>query len=90
MKNKKKVADLETADTTICKKTMLTSKEAAKFLGVSLSCLYSWTADRIVPHYKPAGKLCYFDREELKPWLESSRVTTKRELETQEQNINNK
>ena len=48
-----------------CTKAVLTANEAAAYLGVSLSCLYKWTMNRTIPHFKPNGKLVYFEREEL-------------------------
>lgn len=40
---------------------LLTSKEAAQYLGISLSFLRKMMMNRIIPMYKPNGKLCYFD-----------------------------
>ncbi len=81
------VADLITANTIFCTKEVLTSDEAAKYLGVSKSCLYKWTMSRVIPHFKPMGKLCYFNRLELEAWLQRNRVKTDDELEQQEQKI---
>ena len=39
----KQVADLITANIIATQKEVLTSDEAAKYLGVSKSCLYKWT-----------------------------------------------
>ncbi len=39
---------------------LLTSKEAAQYLGISLSFLRKMMMNRIIPMYKPNGKLCYF------------------------------
>jgi excisionase family DNA binding protein len=62
-------------------KEVLTFEEAAKFSGLSKSYLYKLTAGRKVPHYKPSGKLCYFNRAELQGWLLQHRVKTVNELE---------
>lgn len=83
----KQVADLITANTIITTKEVLTSDEAARYLGVSLSCLYKWTMSRAIPHYKPMGKMCYFNRKELEEWLQRNRVQTDDELEEQAQTI---
>lgn len=69
----------------ITEKKVLTSSEAAQYLGISMSYLYKLTMTRAIPHYKPTGKLCYFDREELEAWLHSNRVATADELENQAQ-----
>lgn len=43
--------------------------EACKYIGVSESLLYKLTAAKEVPHYKPRGKMLYFNREEIDKWL---------------------
>ena len=56
-------------------KEVLTSDEAARYLGVSRSCLYKWTMDRKIPHYKsPTGKLNFFNRAELEAWMQTNPV----------------
>jgi excisionase family DNA binding protein len=40
-----------------------------KYIGVSESLLYKLTAAKEVPHYKPRGKMLYFNREEIDKWL---------------------
>lgn len=78
------VADLITANIIGTQKEVLTSDEAAKYLGVSKSCLYKWTCSRLIPHYKsPTGKVCYFNRQEIVSWMQSQRVATNEELEQQ-------
>ena len=46
-------------------KTVLGFDEACKYIGVSESLLYKLTAAKEVPHYKPRGKMLYFNREEI-------------------------
>ena len=78
------MADLITANTIFCTKEVLTSEEAAKYLGVSKSCLYKWTMTRQIPHYKsPTGKMCFFNRKEIEAWMQSQRVATDEELTAQ-------
>ncbi len=81
----KKVADLITANTIFCTKEVLTSDEAARYMGVSKSYLYKLTMRQQIPHFKPMGKMCYFDRQELEQWLQSNRVATATEIEQQAQ-----
>ena len=81
-----KLADLITANLEIFNKEVLTSSEAAKYMGVSMSYLYKLTADQKVPHYKPGGKMCYFNRAELEQWLQSNRVATGAEIAQKAQN----
>lgn len=86
----KQVADLITANIICTQKEVLTSAEAATYLGVSKSCLYKWTMERTIPHYKPNGKMCYFNRKEIEDWMQSCRVATDAELEQQAQKLNRK
>lgn len=66
-------------------KNILTSSEAARYLGVSLSTLYKWTMGRVLPYSKPNGGRCYFDRSELEKWCMSNRISTADELNQQAQ-----
>lgn len=86
----KQVADLITANTIFCTKEVLTSDEAAKYMGVSKSYLYKLTMRQQIPHFKPMGKMCYFNRLELENWLQSNRVATADELNLRAQNYCNK
>lgn len=79
------VADLITANTIFCTKEVLTSDEAARYMGVSKSYLYKLTMNQQIPHYKPMGKMCYFNRQELEQWLQSNRVATTAEIEQRAQ-----
>lgn len=81
----KQVADLITANTIFCTKEVLTSDEAARYLGISKSYLYKLTMKQQIPHYKPMGKMCYFNRLELEQWIQSNRVATADELSQQAQ-----
>lgn len=71
----KKNADL----TAINSKDVLTSTETALYLGISKSYLYKLTSMGLIPHYKPMGKMCYFNRLELIKWLQSNRIATENE-----------
>lgn len=76
----KQVADLITANIIFCTKEVLTSDDAAKYMGISKSYLYKLTMRKQIPHYKPMGKICYFNRLELEQWLQSNRVSTSYEI----------
>lgn len=76
----KKVADIVTAQTIFTKKEVLTTEEAAAYMGMRKSYLYKLTMNKKIPHYKPLGKVCYFQRKELEAWLLSNRVATDEEL----------
>ncbi|MCQ2271154.1 MAG: helix-turn-helix domain-containing protein [Bacteroidales bacterium] len=79
----KEVADLITANIINCTKEVLTSEEAAAYMGISKSYLYKLTMRREIPHYKPTGKIVYFNRLELEEWLQRNKVRTDEELNQQ-------
>ena len=81
----KQIAELVTANTIFCTKEVLTSDEAAKYCGISRSYLYKLTMTRQIPHYKPMGKMCYFNRAELESWLQNNRISTDEEISQQAQ-----
>ncbi len=62
-------------------KEVLTLTEASVFLGLSKSWIYKMTATKQIPHYKPSGKYCYFQRTELEAWAMQNRVSTVDEIE---------
>lgn len=64
-------------------KEVLNFDEAALFAGFSKSHLYKLTSGGKIPHYKPMGKMCYFNRGELEVWLQQNRVSTNDEIESQ-------
>lgn len=60
-------------------KRVLSSDEAAAFLGMSKSKLYKLTASREIPHSKPTNGLLFFDREELSKWALGAKVINPKE-----------
>jgi len=65
---------------------LLTSKEAAQYLGISLSFLRKMMMNRIIPMYKPNGKLCYFDPADLDAYLTSVRIYPQDEIKERANN----
>jgi excisionase family DNA binding protein len=65
----------------LSQKNALTFDEGAVFTGISKSHLYKMTSAGAIPHYKPRGKMIYFDRAELENWLLQNRVATAEEIE---------
>lgn len=61
-------------------KEVFTFSECSEYLGMSKSCLYKLTHKKAIPHYKPTGKLVYFNRKEVEAWVMSNRVATEEEL----------
>lgn len=81
----KQIADMITANIISTQKEVLTADEAAKYLGVKKTYLYKLTMRRQIPHFKPLGKMCYFNRLELEQWLQTNRVPTDAELSNKAQ-----
>jgi excisionase family DNA binding protein len=67
-------------------KEILTFDEAARFSGLSKSYIYKLTAGHRIPHFKPAGKMVFFNRKELEFWLQQHRVKTADELKAEAEN----
>ena len=84
-KELQQVADLITANIISTTKAVLTADEAARYMGISKSTLYKMTMRKQIPHSKPNGKVCYFNRLELEAWLMSNRVATADELQDRAQ-----
>lgn len=76
----KEVADMVADKTIFCTKEVLTSDEVTRYMGISKSYLYKLTMAREIPHYKPLGKMCFFNRAEIEAWLQRNRCATDQEL----------
>jgi excisionase family DNA binding protein len=59
----------------------LTFREAQNYLGVSSSYLYKLTSNNQIKHYKPSGKLIYFEKKDLDTWLLKNPVKSSEELD---------
>lgn len=62
-------------------KTMLTLEEASVITGLSKPWLYKQVREHTIPHYKPNGKIIYFDRSDLENWMKQNRIGTTQEAE---------
>ncbi len=51
----------------------LTFKEACAYLGYAPSYLYKLTYRKVIPHYKPTGKMIFFSKNELDEWIYKNR-----------------
>lgn len=67
------------------KKQLIPTAEAAKFLGLKVSYLHKLMMRRVIPYYKPNGKLCFFDKAELEAWQKNIRIASQTELDQQAQ-----
>lgn len=61
-------------------KSILTTEEAARYLGVSMAQLYRFTSERRIPHTKPTGRKMYFERAQLDTWMLGNPVRTAEEI----------
>lgn len=82
-----KVAELENIMKMVglASKEVLSFEEAAMYTGLSKSSLYRSTSLQIIPHYKPNGKMIFFNRVELEQWLQRNRVKTTEEIQQEAQ-----
>lgn len=61
-------------------KNVLSLDEASRYMGMAPSSLYKLTMNRVIPHSKPNGKMCYFKRKDLEEWMMSNPVATTAQL----------
>ena len=59
---------------------LLTVKEAAKFLDLSVATIYTKTSLGTLP-YSKVGKRLYFSKEELTTYIKSGKVLSNQEIE---------
>ena len=48
--------------------------EACQYMGIAESYLYKLTSAKKIPHYKPNGRMIYFNKQELDQWLLSNPI----------------
>ena len=66
-------------------KNVLSFDEASKFLNLSKSYLYKLTSGNLIHHYKPQGKMLYFEKVELEAWLRQNPIKTQAQIEQEAQ-----
>jgi excisionase family DNA binding protein len=59
----------------------LTFREAHNYLSVSSSYLYKLTSTGMIRHYKPSGKLIFFEKKDLDSWLKKNPVQSSDEID---------
>ena len=67
--------------TPIERNELLSSKDAAKYLDISISHLYFLTHAKQIPFYKPNGKRVYFRKPELDLWISETKRQSHSELD---------
>ena len=65
------------------KRKLLNSQEAADYLGFSLSYFRKMMMRRVIPMYKPSGKICFFDPDDLDAYLKSVRISSQDEIDAE-------
>lgn len=78
-----RVAELE--NLVLHSKNVLSFEEASRFLNLSKSYLYKLTSGNLIPHYKPQGKMLYFEKTELEAWLRQNPIGTQAQTEAEAQ-----
>ena len=68
-------------------KNVLSFDEASKFLNLSKSYLYKLTSGNLIPHYKPQGKMLFFERADLEAWLRQNPIKTQAQIERKRRSI---
>ena len=58
----------------------LTFKDACAYLGYAPSYLYKLTYRKVIPHYKPTGKIIFFSKAELDEWVYKGNVKLRIEI----------
>lgn len=62
----------------------LSFKEACAYLGFAPSYLYKLTYRKVIPHYKPTGKMLFFSKCELDEWIFEKRDERSKKKEAEE------
>ncbi|KAA6330780.1 hypothetical protein EZS27_020550 [termite gut metagenome] len=62
-------------------KNILSFDEASDFLNLSKSYLCKLTSSGQIPHYKPQGKMLYFEKSELENWLRQNPIKTNQQIQ---------
>lgn len=55
-------------------KDILNMKEVCQNLDISQSLLYKLTCSGEIPHFKPRGKMIFFEKKELIEWIKKSNL----------------
>jgi excisionase family DNA binding protein len=64
-------------------KQILNFEEFCTYANISKSFGYKLTSKGRVPHYKPSGKMVYFNRIEVENWLQRNPVKTVEQIDNE-------
>ncbi len=67
----------------LAQKTVLTFEEFCIYCGISKAFGYKLTSKKLVPFYKPTGKIIYFKKEEVDNWLLQNKHKANFEIEAE-------
>ena len=69
----------------ISNKTVLTTKEIAKYLDVKTSTIDTWCSNRTITFYKLEGSnKRYFKRQEIDTWVTTYKIRSRKEVKSSE------
>ena len=60
-------------------KDILNMKEVGQYLDISQSLLYKLTCNGEIPHFKPRGKMIFFEKKVLVEWIKQNPSCVSRE-----------
>lgn len=55
-------------------KGILNMKDVCQYLDISQSLLYKLTCTGEIPHFKPRGKMIFFEKKELIAWIKRNKI----------------
>lgn len=72
-------AQLDSANAIVAREGLLTVREAARYLAVSVSTLYGWVWQRRIPFVK-IGRALRFDSRDLAAFIEANKHVPRKEF----------
>lgn len=67
----------------ISNKTVLTTKEIAKYLDVKITTINTWCSNRTISYYKLEGSnKRYFKKQEIDTWVTTYKIRSRKEVKS--------
>lgn len=70
-------------------KDILNMKEVCQYLDISQSLLYKLTCSGEIPHFKPRGKMIFFEKKKLIEWIKKSNLLSSEIIKSSSKTISN-
>ena len=70
-------------------KDILNMKEVCQYLDISQSLLYKLTCSGEIPHFKPRGKMIFFEKKELIEWIKKINLLSSEIIKGSSKTISN-